>query len=350
MSPPSKETLNLLRHLVRTQSAGLSWLEALQMWHDSSTHARQRRHARELLVRMRQGQSLSHALAHAGHLCGAALTLSRVAERNGIWATQMGDWLQQREQDAQWRRQVRSALAYPAGVLLLALMVMAGVITWVLPTFEAFYGQLQSELPVPTRWLLEARQFIWAWGDGLALAVLALSLGVAWGVRRPAGAKLWDAWHWRLPGLGHWRQMRVESSWCRLIAQWVEAGLDWDQALAMASAAVDSPVMVQAGAAIRQRLASGQSLGQALAACPHPDGRRALFSPMLTQWVQAGEATGTVCPLLRQWARLQHERLSEQWQLACRLLEPSLMGLLGLLMGWLVLALYVPVLQLGHLM
>jgi type IV pilus assembly protein PilC len=144
--------------------------------------------------------------------------------------------------------------------------------------------------------------------------------------------------------------MRVESSWCRLIAQWVEAGLDWDQALTMASAAVDSPVMVQAGAAIRQRLASGQSLGQALAACPHPDGRRALFSPMLTQWVQAGEATGTVCPLLRQWARLQHERLSEQWQLACRLLEPTLMGLLGVLMGWLVLALYVPVLQLGHLM
>ena len=205
----------------------------------------------ELLVRMRQGQSLSHALARAGHLSGAALTLSRVAERNGIWATQMGDWLQQREQDAQWRRQVRSALAYPAGVLLLALMVMAGVITWVLPTFEAFYGQLQSELPAPTRWLLDTRQFIWAWGDGLALAVLTLSLGFAWGVRRPAGAKLWDAWHWRLPGLGHWRQMRVESSWCRLIAQWVEAGLDWDQALAMASAAVDSPVMVQAGAAIR---------------------------------------------------------------------------------------------------
>ena len=135
-------------------------------------------------------------------------------------------------------------------------------------------------------------------------------------------------------------------------AQLVEAGLDWSTALSLSGSAVGSPVMHTTTTLLKQGLSSGLSLGQAMAHCPVPGHRRSsrLFSPMLTQWVRAGEATGTVCQVLQQWAAIQHDTLMMQSNAALRMLEPAVMGALGLLMGWLVLALYLPVLQMGQIM
>jgi type II secretory pathway component PulF len=66
--------------------------------------------------------------------------------------------------------------------------------------------------------------------------------------------------------------------------------------------------------------------------------------------VRAGEASGTLPDVLQRWGQWQADTLTEQWASGIRLIEPLLMGLLGLLMGWLVLALYMPVLQMGHLL
>jgi type IV pilus assembly protein PilC len=77
---------------------------------------------------------------------------------------------------------------------------------------------------------------------------------------------------------------------------------------------------------------------------------REMFSPTLVQWTRAGETVGTLPEMLGQWSRLQADELADRCGLATRMLEPILMGLLGLGMGWLVLALYLPVMQMGQWM
>jgi type IV pilus assembly protein PilC len=352
MPEKARHTQALLQHLVRMQLAGLSWMEALQLWRDTC-HKKQRQQVDQIMQRLRLGQSLSDALCRGGWLQGAPLALSRTAESGGIWAEQMQAWLQQNEQFAQLLRQIRSALAYPALVLLLAAAVITGVLIWVLPVFAGLYGQMHANLPWATRALLQTREALMQWG---ALCTSAGVLGVAlvalsWRHQR---VRLWlDALFWLTPLAGRWRHMHTESQWCALLSRLIAAGQDWASALQLAGVAVGSPVMQLASARIQQQLSSGQPLSLAMASCRVSVFRgwqRPQFSPMLTQWAKAAEASGTLPQVLHQWSRLQAELLGAEWAVACRMLEPILMGCMGLLMGWLVLALYLPVLQLGQIM
>ena len=178
MTRRRQQTLALLRHLVRMQMAGLSCLESLNMWRDTSASQTTRQQAGALIRHLRLGQSLSDALARNGFLNGSALALSRAAENNGVWAQQMSDWLSQQDQLDRLRRQLRSALAYPVVVLALALTVMTAVMVWVIPTFEALYLQMQTTLPWPTRWLLLTRQLVMNGGVWMGVAVPLLSVAI----------------------------------------------------------------------------------------------------------------------------------------------------------------------------
>lgn len=344
-------TLTLLRHLVRMQRAGLPWLESLDMWRDSCRSAQQKARARALIERVRAGQSLSQAMANGHWLSGAALALSEAGEASGTWGEQMGLWVSHADQQAQLARQWRSALSYPLMVLGLAMAVIAGVMVWVLPVFEGLYGALNAPLPWATQSLLQARRaLLEASAPGLALLGLSALVWICWR-RQPQGRWRLECWGWRIPVWGQWRQMRAESQWCGLLSSLVGAGLDWDQALGLVGPATGSAVMSVATAQVRRGVSEGQNLSQTLAAANRRYGRgcgRPLFSPTLVQWVRAGEASGTLPEVLQRWGQWQAEALAEQWRDGTRLIEPVGMGLLGVFMGWLVLALYMPVLQMGQ--
>lgn len=351
MNEQRRDTPELLRHLVRMHEAGLPWLQSLHMWRDACRRPRQVRDAHQLLEAMREGLSLTEALGQGGWLSRPLQALSRAGEASGTWAAQMGQWLARHEQQTRMMRQVRSALAYPVLVVVLAVAVLAGVLTWVLPVFEALYRNLQAELPWATRALL-ALSAAWAevgwlvWPCPVAVVAAAIS---AW--RHPGWRARLERMLWRCPGLGRWWQMHLEALWCGLMAQLLQAGLDWSAALALAGPATGSPWLTRASVQMGHDLGQGHNLATAMAAGNrrwHPHCGRDLFSPTLVQWAQAGEASGTLPAMLSQWAGLQAEGLSQQWQLATRLLEPVLMGVLGLGMGWLVLALYLPVMQMGQ--
>lgn len=346
--PPS---LPLLRHLVRMQRAGLPWLESLDMWREGCRSRHQKERARRLIERVRSGQSVSLALAHGGWLAGAALALSEAGEASGTWAEQMELWVAHADRQAELVRQVRSALSYPLLVLGMALAVIAGVMAWVLPVFEGLYATLQSPLPWTTQSLLKMRQVL---SDGLGAGLMTgLALMWAWLVaqKSPSGRMHLERWNWRVPVLGCWRQMHAESQWCALLSRLIGAGLDWDRALALVGPASGSAVLTQVTQQTRHQLSQGQSLSQALAMANRRWFRscgRAVFSPVLVQWVRAGEASGTLPDVLRRWGLWEADTLADQWRTATRLIEPLLMGLLGLFMAWLVLALYMPVLQMGQ--
>ena len=347
------QSLALLRHLVRMQGAGLPWLESLDMWHEGCRNRTQKARAQRLIERVRSGQSLSLALAHGGWLTGAALALSEAGEASGTWAEQMGLWVTHVDRQAQLARQVRAALAYPLAVLGLAMTVIAGVMTWVLPVFEGLYAALQSPLPWATLSLLQTRRVLTdGLGPGLIVG-LAVLLSRSVVRRRPDGPLRLERWGWRVPVLGRWRQMHAESQWCALLARLIGAGLDWHQALALVGPATGSALLAQATQQVQRGLSGGQSLTQAMAMANRRWSRacgRSVFSPSLVQWVRAGEASGTLPDVLQRWGQWQADALIDQWRWATRMIEPALMGLLGLFMGWLVLALYMPVLQMGQLL
>ena len=348
---PTQDVQHLLQHLVRMQLAGLSWMDALQIWRDTCSPPK-RQPIDQIMQRLRMGQTLSDALSRGGWLKGAPLALSRAAETSGIWAVQMQAWLQQTDQFAQLLRQIRSAMAYPLLVLCVTLAVISSVLIWVLPVFASLYEQMHADLPWATVALLQTRQAVVQWGLGFISSILLAVAACLLSLRHAQARLWWDRCGWLAPVFGRWRQMHTESKWCALLARLIEAGQDWASALELAGRSVGSPVMAHASGRIQMLLSTGQPLSTAMDSAHVSIGRikRPVFSPMLTKWAHAAEASGTLPQVLQQWARLQADMLSTEWSLACRLLEPILMGLMGLLMGWLVLALYLPVLQMGQIM
>ena len=351
MSDGSASSAELLRHLVRMHSAGLPWLQSLQMWRDACRRPQQAQAVQVLMDALGQGLSLTEALGQGGWLSRPMQALSRAGEASGTWAVQMGQWLERHDRQVHMRRQLRSALAYPLLVALLALLVLAGVMNWVLPVFESLYRSLQAELPWATRALLALHRgwvswAAWMWPVPLALGALGV---MTWRDRR--GRWVLERLLWQCPGVGRVWQVKHEALWCGLMSQLLQAGLDWSAALNLAGPATGSLWMSQASLQMSQDLARGYGLASAMAAGNRRWQQvcgREVFSATLVQWAQAGEAAGTLAALLQQWAAVQTDALAEHSRLVSRILEPLLMGLLGLGMAWLVLALYLPVVQMGQ--
>ena len=352
MPESARHVMPLLRHLVHMQSNHVPLIEALDIWRQSCRGERRRHHITQLMERLRMGQTLSDALARGGWLHGTALALSKAAESNGIWATQMGVWLEQCERQQHLQRQLRQALLYPLLVFLLAMAVTGGVLAWVLPVFRVLFEQMQAPLPWATRALLQMH----SWVKAVTLPVLTMTSVMGLAIRflrnRPTWSMHLENLIWRWPLWGKWRQMQAEARWCALLASLLDSGLDWDRALQCAGSATGHALIAQASLKIRAQLSAGTSAGRAMSLCSMPHGqhpKQGIFSPILTLWVRAAESAGDVPVALRKWAILQEEALASEWRSALRILEPVLMALLGLLMGWLVLALYLPVLQMGQM-
>ncbi len=349
--PDSANTRDLLAHLARMHAAGLPWLEALALWRDHVRGSRQRRAMERLMAHLRQGMGLTQALAQEGWIQGPLLAMSQAAESTGTWAAQMELWLKQEQQAQRLRRQLRSALTYPMAVLCLSGLVMVGVMQWVIPVFEGLYAQLPTTLPWATRWLLQLRES-WPYLGGLLGGVWIVFAGLGLAAQRhPAGRLQLEMWIWRCPLWGRWRQMHLESRWCGLLSQLLQAGLDWSSALRLTGPACASPMFDSSTRQILLGLERGQGPAEALSQANQQWQRRCgrnVHSPALIQWLKAAEATGTLAQALESWSRSQAETLLAQWEVALRLLEPALMSILGLLMGWLVLALYLPVMDMGQ--
>ena len=174
---------------------------------------------------------------------------------------------------------------------------------------------------------------------------------IAWQWRHPQGRLRLELMVWRCPVVGQWWQMLHETRWCGLLAHLLEAGLDWGSALRLTGPTTGSSPLTIATGQTMDALTRGLGPADALALANQRWRKRCgrdLYSPGLIRWLKAAEATGTLPHALKTWSQSQSDTLLAQWGLSLRLLEPALMAVLGLFMGWLVLALYLPVMDMGQ--
>ena len=259
------DTPDLLRHLVRMQQAGLPWLQSLQMWRDGCRRPEQAESAQRLMDAVGQGLSLTEALSQGGWLSRPLQALSRAGEASGTWAQQMAQWLARHDQQARMMRQVRSATAYPLLVLFMAALVLVGVLVWVLPVFQTLYRSLNAELPWATRSLLALSDLASTLGWWVGpLPWLGWACWVA-GWRQTVWRPRLERWVWRCPALGSAWQLHLESLWCGLMSQLLQAGLDWNAALSLAGPASGSPWLSRASADMGHDLEQGLGLAAAMA-------------------------------------------------------------------------------------
>ena len=289
-----------------------------------------------------QGQALSTVLAGRPGFSAGDLAMLAMAEQAGQLDTQLARLAGLQARRLSLQAQTLRTARYPALVLAGALLVSGFLLTQVVPGFASLYQGLGAELPWLTRHVLAFSQTLQRWWPALLVLLAVTGIACLHGWRRlPAWRRHVHKALWHLPSLGQIARAAWLARWHRGLHECLQAGLPFVTALELCADLVAESPLADCQPPLRAAIESGHRLSEALRQAP-------AFPPLSGQMIAIGEESGMLVALLHTLARQFEDELENRCAQALKLLEPLLMAGLGLLVGIIVMALYLPLFQLGQ--
>ncbi len=332
------------RQLATLLKAGVPLLQAFEVMGRSGCGAGQAALLERLKQDVASGLGLADALQRQpAWFDGLYCNLVRVGEQSGTLDRQLEQLAGMLEQRQALRKRVRKAMLYPLLLLLTGLGVSAILLLEVIPRFQRLFAGFDTALPAFTQWVIDLSTGLGRHAPLLLITGFALALTVREVYRRHPPARLWISHQvLRLPVFGKLLGQAALARFARSLGTAYAAGVPLLDALGTVAKASGSALHEQAIVRLRQGMANGQGLNQAMALEP-------LFPPLLVQLTAIGESSGTLEPMLDKAASHYEEQVSQALDQLTSLLEPAIALILGLLVGGLVVAMYLPIFQLGSL-
>ncbi|MBV4532906.1 type II secretion system F family protein [Pseudomonas sp. SWRI107] len=332
------------RQLATLLMAGVPLLQAFEVMARSSAEAAMTALVARLIQDVAAGQGLADALQrHPGWFDGLYCNLIRVGEHSGTLDRQLEQMALMLEKRQALRQKVRKAMLYPALLLLTGLGVATLLLLEVVPRFEGMFAGADKALPAFTQWVIDLSTGLGKHALWLALVGAGLGLGARELYRRHLPGRLWMLrWVLRVPVVGRLLGHAALARFARSLGTAYGAGVPLLDALDTVAPVCGNSRHERAIRRLRQNVANGLGLQQAMEADE-------LFAPLLRQLVAVGESSGTLDRMLNKAAEHYEVQVSEALEQLTTLLEPAIVLILGLLVGGLVVAMYLPIFQLGSL-
>lgn len=290
------------------------------------------------------GVKLSEALAaHPKWFPPYYVNMVRAGEVGGLLDEILKRLAELLEKHARLRERVKSALMYPAFVMVAAVGILAILMAFVVPTFLGMFTELGSTLPWPTRVLVALCAIVrtWWW---LALLV-AIGAGALFklALQTPAGRRLGDQAMLSAPLFGSLVERLLIARFARTLGTLISSGVPILSALETVRATVTNVVLDTALLDVEQSLKVGESLAR-------PMELSGVFPPLVTRMVALGEETGQLDQMLLQVADSYDEEVEVQLGGLTQLLEPMLIVFVGGIVGFIVIAMFLPLMSLTKLL
>jgi type IV pilus assembly protein PilC len=333
------------RQLASLLRAGLPLAPSLELLGQAPT-SRQRGMSRIVGTLARDitgGLSFSAALArHPAQFNPLYCQLVAVGEAAGALPNVLARIADDRERAAAQRAKVKAALTYPVAILLLAIAITAALLVWVVPTFKQIFDGFGASLPVPTQLVLALSAGAARW----SLPTLAVAIGAGFAVSyllrhsdaaRVAFARL----SLRLPIAGTLLSTLCAARWSRALGTLLSAGTPLADAFDSLTHATGNAFFDRATIDIAARLRRGERLAAAMRAAR-------CFPAEVVQPVAVAEESGALDSMLIDVASFSDRQVDEKIGMLSSLCEPLVIIVLGTLVGGLVIAMYLPIIQLGN--
>lgn len=315
--------------------AGLSLLRALAVLSEQTDRPELARILTQVRADVEEGGSLSSALAEHDVFPRLYVAMVRAGETAGTLDTILMRIATALETEAALRRRIRTALTYPAVILVLALLLTVVMLIFIVPTFVGLFTSLGGELPLPTRIVLALSTLVRRLWPLLLLGPI-----VAWQVwirarRRPDIALALDRLTLRAPVFGTLFQRVALARFARTFGVLLGAGVPILGALDVAGDTIGNRVLANALNDVKSAVREGDSIAEPLAA--HP-----VFPPMIVQMIAVGEETGTTDEMLSRIADFYDSEVEALTDSLTATIEPLMIAVLGGLVGSIIVALYLP--------
>jgi type IV pilus assembly protein PilC len=336
-----KDIALLTRQLATMMKAGVPLLQSFDIVSRGSVNPRLSKLLADIRGDVETGTSLSAAFAKFPERFDRLYChLVAAGETAGILDDLLDRLASHMEKTEALKSKIKSALMYPASVLMAAFAVVAIIMTLVIPEFKRTFGG--AELPAATRAVIGISEFF---VDHGWLILGALGGGIwlflrAW-QRNTRVQQAMDRALLRLPALGTLAAKSCVARWTRTLSTMFAAGVPLVEALDSAGGAAGNSVYAQATTKIRQQVSSGASLSAAMADA-------GLFPPMVVQMAAIGEESGSLDRMLGKAADFHEQEADDLAAGLSSLMEPAIVVFLGLVIGGIVVAMYLPMFKLGQ--
>jgi type IV pilus assembly protein PilC len=288
------------------------------------------------------GSSLHEALAkHPLHFDDLFVSLVAAGEQAGALETLLDKIATYKEKTEAIKKKIKKALFYPCAVVVVAVVVTAILMIYVIPEFESLFQGFGADLPAFTRFVIDISKFVQSTGWLLLIAIVGGIWGIIEAKKRNRGVQhFFDRAMLKLPILGAILNKSAIARYARTLSTTFAAGVPLVEALSSVAGATGNIVYESAVLKMRDEVATGQRLQRAME-------NTNLFPNMVNQMIAVGEESGSLDAMSSKVADFYEEEVDNAVDSMSSLLEPLIMAILGVLVGGLVIAMYLPIFKMG---
>ncbi|MCR6654830.1 MAG: type II secretion system F family protein [Opitutus sp.] len=338
---PLGELAIFTQQLASLLTAGLPLVQCLEALQDQTEDPCFRIIIRDVRLDISSGNSFSSAVKKFPNAFNSLfISMVEAGEASGGLAEILGKVASYFESTVKLTKKVKSAMTYPIAVIGLAVALVNVLLIFVIPVFAEMFADFGAKLPAPTQFLIDLSDFMKAWWWALLLGCW-----VGWWLlgkytATPAGRRQKDQFLVKAPIFGNLIHKIALSRFCRTYATLIRSGVPILRTLEIVSAASGRVQIEDACTDISRHVSQGGQVSEVLAANP-------FFPPMMKHMVKAGESTGNVDGMMTKISDFYDVECEATVAALTSLIEPMLIVFLGVVVGGIVMAMFLPIFQLG---
>lgn len=331
------------RQLATMIDAGIPLVQALSILSEQAEN----KGLKAVVLTVRQdieaGMSFCDALAKHPHVFSELfINMSRAGEASGMLDEVLDRLASYLEKSASLQRKVKSSLVYPAVVISMAFLITAVLLIKVVPTFASIFDMLGGQLPLPTRILIMISNTVRKYFFVAVVILGALGYMFKWYISTPKGRYNLDSFQLKLPVLGTLVQKVAVAKFSRTFSTLVRSGVSVLNALDIVGKTSGNKVVEEAISECRVAVRDGEPIAVPLQ-------RSKVFPPLVCRMIGVGEQTGQLEKMLTKIADFYDDQVDAAVAGMTSLIEPLVIALLGVLIGGIVVALFLPIFKITEI-
>lgn len=333
------------RQLATMIEAGISLVQALTALYEQCDPKRQkalRAVISDVTSRVQGGETFHESIAkHPRVFNRLFISMVKAGEAGGLLSEILDRLAGFLEASARLRKKVKSAMTYPVIVISIAFLITTFLIVRVVPVFAEIFKDFGAKLPGPTQFLIDLSNFVRSEWYFLILGIGGGIFAIRYFLRTTRGRQIADRWKLKLPVFGPLIHKICMSRFARTFAQLIRSGVPILEVLDIVGGTSGNHVVEESIRGVSADVEKGDNLSVALS-------KEKIFPPMMLRMVAAGESTGRIDTMLEKMADFWDEEIEAMLDALTSLIEPMLIVFLGVIVGGIVIAMFLPIFKLNE--
>ena len=268
------------------------------------------------------------------------VNLVAAGEVGGILDTILNRLAAYIEKAMKLKSQVKGAMVYPISIISIAAVVIVGLLVFVIPIFASMFADFGQALPMPTQIVINMSDFLKAWWWLIGISAYGAFFGFKKYYATKGGQKVVDELVLKLPVFGDLLRKVAVAKFTRTLGTMITSGVPIMDGLEIVAKTAGNKTIETAIMKTRESISAGKTISEPLA-------QSGVFPSMVCQMISVGEATGALDNMLNKIADFYDDEVDSAVDAMTALMEPALMAFLGVAVGGLVIAMYLPIFKLA---